>query len=95
LTVCGIGVVDIGFAASARWQPVEKAELTVNMTAMIVLKLIAMSMKRETHELIVPKLYPSNAITNTKAAIATKSAAARRLLRGSTATANAKIADIR
>lgn len=50
--MCGVGVVDIGFAASARWQPVEKAELTANMTAMIVLKLIAMSMKREIHEVI-------------------------------------------
>ena len=88
-------MVNIAFAASARWQPVEKTELTAKMTARIVLKLIAMSMKRKTHELIVPKLYPSNAIKNTKAAIATKSAAARRLLWGSTATANAKIADIR
>jgi uncharacterized lipoprotein YajG len=94
--VCGVGVVDIGFAASARWQPVEKAELTANMTAMIVLKLIAMSMSGKfMKSFFVTKLYPSNAITNTKAAIATKSAAARRLLRGSTATANAKVADMR
>jgi hypothetical protein len=41
LTVCGVGVVDIGFAASARSQPVEKAELTTNMMAKIVRKLIA------------------------------------------------------
>jgi len=36
LTVRGIGVVDIGFAASARWQPVEETELTINTMAMIV-----------------------------------------------------------
>jgi hypothetical protein len=39
--VCGVGVVDIGFAASARWQPVEKAELNSKVIAKIILKLIA------------------------------------------------------
>jgi hypothetical protein len=43
--VCGVGVVDIGFAASARWQPVEKAELTSKVIAKIILKLIALPMK--------------------------------------------------
>jgi hypothetical protein len=47
LTVCGVGIVDIGFAASWRWQPVAKAELTTKVSAKIVLKPMHLSMKRK------------------------------------------------
>jgi hypothetical protein len=51
LTVCGVGIVDIGFAASWRWQPVAKAELTTKVSAKIVLKPIAPVHEAEVHEL--------------------------------------------
>jgi hypothetical protein len=49
LTACGVGAVDIGFAASGRWQPVVKAELTTNMMAKIVFKLIEPTYEAEVH----------------------------------------------
>jgi hypothetical protein len=51
LTVCGVGIVDIGFAASWRWQPVAKAELTTKVSAKIVLKPISPVHEAEVHEL--------------------------------------------
>ena len=51
--MCGIGVVDIGFAASARWQPVEKAELTSKVIAKIILKLIALAALRNGRECVL------------------------------------------